>query len=74
MFLQIDGDGRASKTPLTDRRVRRAISYAPPVDDMLVTVLEKFAMRAPSGPPSLYFGYDPNLAPRPFDLQKAQAS
>jgi peptide/nickel transport system substrate-binding protein len=73
VFLQIDGDGRASKTPLMDRRVRRAISYALPVDDMLVTVLEKFAMRAPSGLTSLYFGYDPNLAPRPFDLQKARS-
>jgi peptide/nickel transport system substrate-binding protein len=72
-FLQIDGDGRASKTPLTDRRVRRAISYALPVDDMIVTVLQKFAMRAPVGLTSLYFGYDPNLAPRPFDLQKARS-
>ena len=73
VFLQIDGDGRASKTPLTDRRVRRAISYALPIDDMIVTVLEKFAMRAPGGLTSLYFGYDPNLAPRPFDLQKARS-
>jgi peptide/nickel transport system substrate-binding protein len=73
VFLQIDGDGRASKTPLTDRRVRRAISYALPVDDMIVTVLQKFAMRAPVGLTSLYFGYDPNLAPRPFDLQKARS-
>jgi peptide/nickel transport system substrate-binding protein len=73
VFLQIDGDGRASKTPLMDRRVRRAISYALPVDDMIVTVLEKFAIRAPSGLTALYFGYDPNLAARPFDLQKARS-
>ena len=72
VFLQIDGDGRASKTPLTDRRVRRAISYALPIDDMLVSVLGKFAVRAPGGLTSLYFGYDPNLAPRPYDLQKAR--
>jgi peptide/nickel transport system substrate-binding protein len=72
VFLQFDGDGRASKTPLTDRRVRRAIDYALPVDDILVTVLEKFATRSPSGLTSLYFGYDPNLGPRPFDLQKAR--
>jgi peptide/nickel transport system substrate-binding protein len=73
VLLQIDGDSRASKTPLTDRRVRRAISYALPIDDMLVTVLGKFAMRAPGGLTSLYFGYDPNLAPRPYDLQKARS-
>jgi peptide/nickel transport system substrate-binding protein len=72
VFLQIDGDGRASKTPLTDRRVRRAISCALPIDDLIVTELQKFAMRAPSGLTPLYFGYDPNLAPRPFDLQKAR--
>jgi peptide/nickel transport system substrate-binding protein len=73
VFLQIDGDGRASKTPLTDRRVRRAISYALPIDDMLVSILGKFAVRAPGGLTSLYFGYDPNLAPRPYDLQKARS-
>jgi peptide/nickel transport system substrate-binding protein len=72
VFLQIDGDGRASKTPLTDRRVRRAISYALPVYDMIATVLQKFAVRAPGGLTPLYFGYDPSLQPRPFDLQKAR--
>jgi peptide/nickel transport system substrate-binding protein len=73
VFLQIDGDGRASKTSLMDRRVRRAISYALPVDDMIATVWEKFATRAPGGLTSLYFGYDPNLSPRPYDLQKARS-
>jgi peptide/nickel transport system substrate-binding protein len=72
VFLQIDGDGRAGKTPLTDRRVRRAISFALPVDDIIATVQHKFAIRAPGGLTSLYFGYDPNLQPRPFDLQKAR--
>jgi peptide/nickel transport system substrate-binding protein len=73
VFLQMDGDARASKTPLTDRRVRRAIGYALPVDDLIVTVLQKFAMRTPGGLTSLYFGYDLNLVPRPFDLQKARS-
>jgi peptide/nickel transport system substrate-binding protein len=72
VFLQIDGDGRASKTPLMDRRVRRAISYALPVDDMITTVLQKYAVRAQGGLTSLYFGYDPSLSPRPFDLQKTR--
>lgn len=72
VFLQMDGDGRASKTPLTDRRVRRAISYALPVDDMIATVLQKFAVRAPGGLTPSYFGYDPSRQPRPFDLTKAR--
>jgi peptide/nickel transport system substrate-binding protein len=73
VFLQMDGDGRASKTPLTDRRVRRAISHALPVDDILATVLQKFAARAPGGLTPLHFGYDPTMQPRAFDLQKAKA-
>jgi peptide/nickel transport system substrate-binding protein len=73
VFLQIDGDGRAGKTALMERRVRRAIGHALPVEDMIGTVLEKFATRAPSGLISLYFGYDANLAPRPYDLQKARS-
>ena len=72
VFLQMDGDGRAGKTPLTDRRVRRAISHALPVDDMIASVLQKFAVRAPGGLTPLYFGYDPSLSPRAFDLQKAR--
>jgi peptide/nickel transport system substrate-binding protein len=73
VFLQIDGDGRASKTPLMERRVRRAISYALPVDDMIASVLQKFAVRALGGLTPLYFGYDPSLSPRPFDLQKTRS-
>jgi peptide/nickel transport system substrate-binding protein len=72
VFLQMDGDGRAGKTPLTDRRVRRAISHALPVNDMIATVLQKFAVLAPGGLTPLYFGYDPSLPSRPFDLQKAR--
>jgi peptide/nickel transport system substrate-binding protein len=72
VFLLMDGDGRASKTPLTDRRVRRAINYALPVDDMITTVLRKFALRTPSGLTPLHFGYDGSIQPRPVDLQKAK--
>jgi len=72
VFLQMDGDGRAGKTPLTDRRVRRAIGHALPVNDMTATVLQKFAVPTLGGLTPLYFGYDPSLPPRPFDLQKAR--
>jgi peptide/nickel transport system substrate-binding protein len=73
VFLQMDGDGRASKTPLMDRRVRRAINYALPVDDMITSVLLKFAVRVPGGLTPLYFGYDSTLQPVSFDLLKARA-
>jgi len=73
VFLQMDGDGRAGKTPLTERRVRRAINYALPVDEIIDTALGKFAVRAPAGLTPLHFGYDPAIQPRPFDLQKARA-
>jgi peptide/nickel transport system substrate-binding protein len=73
VFLQMDGDGKASKTPLMDRRVRRAICHALPVDDLITTVWQKFAVRAPGGLTPLYFGYDPSLQPRAFDLQKARS-
>jgi peptide/nickel transport system substrate-binding protein len=73
VFLLMDGEGRASKTPLMDRRVRRAINYALPVDDMINRVLQKFAIRTPGGLTPLHFGYDGSIQPRPVDLQKAKA-
>lgn len=73
VFLLMDGDGRASKTPLTERRVRRAIGYAISAEDMINTTLQKFAVRAPGGLTPLHFGYDANIQPRPFDLQKARS-
>jgi peptide/nickel transport system substrate-binding protein len=73
VFLQMDGDGRASKTPLMDRRVRRAINYALPVDDMIASILQKFAVRVPGGLTPLYFGYDSTMQPRSYDLPKARA-
>src|SRR3972149_2257463 len=38
VYLQLDGDGRAGKTPLTDVRVRRAINHAVNGDETLQTV------------------------------------
>jgi peptide/nickel transport system substrate-binding protein len=72
VFLLMDGDGRAGKTPLTDRRVRRAVGYAIPGDEMIATTLHKFAVRAPGGLTPLHFGYDATIQSRPFDLQKAR--
>jgi peptide/nickel transport system substrate-binding protein len=73
VFLLMDADGRASKTPLTDRRVRRAIGYSVPAEEMIATTLLNFAVRAPGGLTPLHFGYDANVQPRPFDLQKARS-
>jgi peptide/nickel transport system substrate-binding protein len=72
VFLLMDGDGRAGKTPLTDRRVRRAVAYAIPSEEMINSTLHKFAVRAPGGLTPLHFGYDASIQPRPFDLQKAR--
>jgi len=73
VFIHMDGDGRASKTPLMDRRVRRSINHALPVDDMVVTLRQNFAVRIPGGLTPLHFGYDPNMPSRGFEVPKAKA-
>jgi peptide/nickel transport system substrate-binding protein len=73
VFIQMDGDGRASKTPLMDRRVRRAINHALPIDEMVAMLRQNFAARVPGGLTPLYFGYDGNMQPRAFDLAKARS-
>lgn len=60
-------------TPLADQRVRQAINYGIDVDSLIQNVLKGYARRlaSPIGP--LTLGYDPNLKPYPFDLEKAKA-
>jgi peptide/nickel transport system substrate-binding protein len=72
VFLQMDGDGRASKTPLMDRRVRRAMSFVLPVDELIDHTLHKFAVRAPGGLTPLHFGYDRGIQPHRYDLPRAR--
>jgi peptide/nickel transport system substrate-binding protein len=67
VFLQMDGDARAAKTPLTDVRVRKAINHAVNVDEIMQKVLGGKAERAPSGGSSMAFGTDGSIKPYPFD-------
>lgn len=72
VFLQMDGDGRASRTPLVDRRVRRAMNFALPIDDLINHTKHKFAVRTLGGLTPLHFGYDRGIQPPRFDLPKAR--
>ncbi len=72
VFLQMDGDGRAAKGPLTDVRVRRAINHAVNVDEIMAKVLGGKAVRSPNGNNSMAFGYDATTKPYAFDPAQAK--
>ena len=72
VFLQMDGDGRAGKTPLTDVRVRRAINHAVNVDEIIQKVLGGLAVRTPAGTNPMAFGFDPAIKPYAFDPDRAR--
>ena len=70
--LQLDGDGRAGKTPLTDVRVRRAINHAVNVDEIMQKVLGGMAVRTPAGTNPMAFGFDPAIKPYAYDPAAAK--
>jgi len=72
VYLQLDGDGRAGKGPLTDVRVRRAINHAVNVDEIMGKVLGGKAVRSPNGNNPMVFGYDPTTKPYAFDPAQAK--
>jgi peptide/nickel transport system substrate-binding protein len=72
VFLQMDGDGRASKTPLTDVRVRRAVNHAVNVDEIMQKILGGLAVRTPSGGSALAFGTDTTIKPYAYDIERAK--
>ncbi|HET7875487.1 MAG TPA: ABC transporter substrate-binding protein [Methylomirabilota bacterium] len=72
VFLQMDGDARAGKTPLTDVRVRRAVNHAINVDEIMQKILGGLAVRAPSGGSPLAFGTDLSIKPHAFDSERAK--
>ncbi len=72
VFLQMDGDGRASRTPLTDVRVRRAVNRAVNVDEIIDKVLGGMAVRTPAGDNPMAFGFDPTVKPIPFSPEAAR--
>ncbi|HEU5323738.1 MAG TPA: ABC transporter substrate-binding protein, partial [Methylomirabilota bacterium] len=73
VVLQMDGDARAGKTPLTDVRVRRAVNHAVNVDEIMQKVLGGKAVRTPTGDNPMAFGADASIAPYPFDPARARA-
>jgi len=72
VFLQMDGDGRAGKTPLTDVRVRRAINHAVNVEEIMQKVLGGMAVRTPAGTNPMAFGFDPAIKPYAYDPDAAR--
>jgi len=72
VFLQLDGDARAAKTPLTDVRVRRAVNHAVNVDEIMQKILGGMAVRTPAGNNPMSFGFDPTVKPYAFDPERAK--
>lgn len=72
VYLQLDGDGRAGKTPLTDLRVRRAVNHAVNVEEIMQKVLGGKAVRTPAGTNPMAFGFDPAIAAYPYDPARAR--
>ncbi len=73
VYLSTDAAGRASRTPLTDVRVRRALNHAVNVDEIVQKVLGGLAVRTNgAGMNPLAFGFDPDVRPYPFDPDRAR--
>jgi peptide/nickel transport system substrate-binding protein len=72
VFLQMDGDARAGKTPLTDVKVRRAVNHAINVDEIMQKVLGGMAVRTPGGTNPMAFGFDPAMKAYAYDPAQAR--
>jgi peptide/nickel transport system substrate-binding protein len=69
-----DAEGRPmSRNPLRDRRVRQAISMMINREALVNTLLSGGGVPAGQIVPEGQGGYDPSLAPTPFDLTRARA-
>ena len=71
-FLILDSAGRASQTPLTNQKVREAISHAINVDEMLAKILGGYAERTATGVNPLHFGFEGSIKPYPYDPERAK--
>lgn len=72
-FWQFDSVGRASKSPLTDQRVRRAIWHAIDRQAIVKNVLRDLGTVIDSPVNPLMFGYDPTVKGYEFNPEKAKA-
>jgi peptide/nickel transport system substrate-binding protein len=59
-------------TPLNDVRVRQALNYAVDVDAIISALYLGHASRLATAVPTAAFGYDPSVAPYPYDPAKAK--
>jgi peptide/nickel transport system substrate-binding protein len=71
-FLMLDADGRASKTPLMNPKVREAVALAINVEEIIGKILGGYGQRIPMGVNPLHFGYDPSIKPYPYDPERAK--
>jgi peptide/nickel transport system substrate-binding protein len=68
-FAFVVGQGK----PVDDVRVRRALNYAVDKDSIAKVILQGTARPATQGAVRGLLGYDPTLAPYPYDVAKAKA-
>lgn len=61
-----------SKPPFDDVRVRQALNYAVDWDEILGTIFRGYGDRLSTGFLPTGFGYDTDLAPYPYDPEKAR--
>jgi peptide/nickel transport system substrate-binding protein len=72
-FWQFDSAGRASQTPLTDKRVRQAIWHAIDREAIVKNVLPEMAEVIDSPVNPLMFGFDRNVKGYEYNPDKARA-
>ncbi|MCP4691255.1 MAG: hypothetical protein GY859_24630 [Desulfobacterales bacterium] len=72
-FWQFDSIGRASKSPLMDKRVRRAICHAIDRKAIVTHVMRDLAGVATSPVNPLMFGFDPTVQWYEYNPEKAKA-
>ena len=63
----------ASKTPISDPKVRQAISHAVDVDSIIKTIYQGVGTKAVGPVNSLVFGFNDKLKPYDYDMDKAKA-
>ena len=59
--------------PTADRRVRQALNYGVNKKALIRFVLGGFGVQVPAPITPQHFGFDPNLAPYPYDPERAKA-
>ncbi len=73
VYLLMDADGRAGKSPVQNLKVRQAISHAIDVETIVKTVMTNNAVRTAATLNPQHFGYDKSLEnPYPYNPGKAR--